>query len=135
MKIALGQLGESKATSATVKAFARRMVTDHKAMMSEAMALSTKMSVMGDTTANDAKDLINHGNDEMKELTDKAAGTDWDKNYMDKMVDDHQKVLDKLQDAAKNTTNADLRAALEKTTGKVQQHLTKAKDIDSNLKK
>jgi len=52
-----------------------------------------------------------------------------------KMIDDHQKVLDKLQDAAKNTTNTDLRASLEKATGKVQQHLTKAQDIKANVLK
>jgi hypothetical protein len=50
------------------------------------------------------------------------------------MIDDHQKVLDKLQDAAKNTTNADLRRA-RKATGEVQQHLTKAQDIKTNVLK
>jgi putative membrane protein len=134
-EIALGQLGITKATNPAVKAFARRMVTDHKAMLADAKKLETKVGAMADTTANDAKDLMNHGKDEIKDLTDKAAGADWDKDYMNKMVDDHQKVLDKLQDAAKNNTNADVRAALEKATGKVQQHLTKAKDIVSNTLK
>ena len=53
---------------------------------------------------------------------------------MEKMIDDHQKVLDKLEDAAKNTTHADVRAALTKATGKVQEHLTKAQSIKANLK-
>ena len=44
-------------------------------------------------------------------MTDKAKGADWGKNYIDKMIDDHQKVLDKLQDAAKNTNDADVRSA------------------------
>ncbi|MEO7084987.1 MAG: DUF4142 domain-containing protein [Gemmatimonadaceae bacterium] len=131
-EIAMGQLGETKATNPAVKAFARRLVADHKAMMADGKTLATKIDAAGDTTTNDAKDLMSHGRDEVKDLTDKAAGADWDKNYMDKMVDDHQKVLDKLQDAAKNATNADLRAALEKATGKVQQHLTKAKDVIAN---
>jgi putative membrane protein len=134
-EIQLGQLAEKKATNAKVKAFAREMVTDHRAMLADAKSIFSKTSTTADTTANDARDLMDHARDEIKELTDKAAGNDWDKNYMDKMVDDHQKVLDKLQDAAKNTTNADVRAALEKTTGKVQQHLTKAKDIRTNVLK
>ncbi len=50
------------------------------------------------------------------------------------MIDDHKKVLDKLQDAAKNTTDPEVRAALEKATGKVQQHLTKAEDIKAQRK-
>jgi putative membrane protein len=132
-EIALGKLGEKKATNAQVKAFARQMVTDHTAMLADAKKLATKLSATPDTTAGDAHDLMGHGNDELKDLTDKAAGADWDKDYMDKMIDDHQKVLDKLQDAAKNTTDADTQKALEATTAKVQQHLTKAQDIKAKL--
>ena len=134
-EIRLGQLGEKKATNSKVKAFAREMVTDHRALTSEAKSLATKLATTGDTAADAARDLLKNGSDQLKDLTDKAAGADWDKNFMDKMVDDHQKVLDKLQDAAKNTTNADLRAALEKATGTVQQHLTQAQDIKTNVLK
>ena len=132
-EVALGKLGETKATNPAVKAFAKQMVTDHSAMLSSTKKLGTKLNATPDTATNDAHDLMNHGNDELKELTAKAAGADWDKNFMDKMVDDHQKVLDKLQDAAKNTTDADVRKALEEATGKVQAHLTKAQDIKSKL--
>jgi putative membrane protein len=134
-EVRLGQLAEKKATNAKVKAYAREMVADHRTMESEAKTLAGKVKATADTTADNAKDLLNHGRDELKDLTDKAAGADWDKNFIDKMIDDHQHVLDKLQDAAKNTTNPDLRAALEKATGKVQQHLTKAQDIKNNVLK
>lgn len=134
-EILMGQLGEKKATNAKVKAFAREMVTDHRSMTAETKSLFAKISATADTAANDAHDLANHVRDEIKDLTDKKAGADWDKNYIDKLIDDHQKVLDKLQDAAKNTTNTDLRAGLEKATGKVQQHLTKAQDIKANVLK
>ncbi len=134
-EVRLGQLGVKKATNAKVKAYAQEMVTEHRAMDAEAKSLAAKVNATADTTADNAKDLLDHGRDELKDLTDKAAGADWDKDYIDKAIDDHQKVLDKLQDAAKNTTNADLRAALEKATGKVQTHLTKAQDIKNNVLK
>ena len=134
-EVRLGQLGVKKATSPKVKAFAQEMVTEHRAMDAEAKSLASKVKATADTTADNARDLLDHGRDELKDLTDKAAGADWDKDYINKAIDDHQKVLDKLQDAAKNTTNADLRAALEKATGKVQQHLTKAQDIKKNVLK
>jgi putative membrane protein len=134
-EVRFGQLGVKKATNAKVKAFAQEMVTEHRAMQAEAKSLATKVKATADTTADNARDLLNDGRDQIKDLTDKAAGADWDKNYIDKAIDEHQKVLDKLQDAAKNTTNADLRTALEKATGKVQQHLTKAQDIKNNVLK
>jgi putative membrane protein len=128
------KVAEKKATNAQVKAFARQMVTDHEAMLKDAKSLATKLNAQADTANGDAKDLLKDANDELKELTDKAAGADWDKEFIEKEVDGHQHVLDKLQDAAKNTTDPDLRAALEKATGKVQQHLTKAQDIQAKLK-
>jgi len=132
-EIALGKLGEKKATSAAVKAFAKSMVTGHTAMLKEVQAVKT--DAQADTSSEAAMDLAKHGQDEVKDLTDKAAGKDWDKDFMDKMIDDHQKVLDKLQDAAKNTPDAGLRASLEKATAHVQEHLTKAQDVTAQLDK
>jgi putative membrane protein len=134
-EIRVGQLAEKKATNSKLKAFARELVADHRAMIAETKSMGSKVSAAADTTADAARDLLDHGRDELKDLTDKAAGADWDKDFINKMIDDHQKVLDKLQDASKNTTNADLRAGLEKATGKVQQHLTKAQDLKTNVLK
>lgn len=133
-EIALGKLAETKATNADVKAFARMMVTDHTKMLSETKSLVNKLKVTADTTADDVKDQMKGGQDALTDLTGKAKGADWDKDYIDKMVDGHQKVLGELQDAAKNTTDPELTKALEATTAKVQAHLTKAQDIQSRLK-
>ena len=128
-EITAAQLAEKKATNAGVKAFARQLATDHKAMLAEGESFAKKSNVAVDTTRDVVRDVINSGRDEVKDLTDKAAGADWDKAFLDHEIDDHQKVVDKLQDAAKNTTNADLRAMLVKATGKVQEHLTKAQAL------
>ena len=103
-------------------------------MMKDAHALMEKVKATADSTWDDAKDLANAGNDKLKELTEKARGADWDKNYIDNQVDAHQKVLDKLNDAAKSTTDSTISAALAKTTAKVQEHLTKAQSIQAGLK-
>jgi putative membrane protein len=135
-EIAEAKLAIAKATNPAVKAFARELLADHQAMLKDGNALATKLSVTADTLQGDAHDLLNGSRDELKDLTDKAAGADWDATFIDKEIDGHQKVLDKLQDASKNSNDADLRAALEKASGKVQQHLTKAQDIKANkLKK
>jgi putative membrane protein len=132
-EVTLGRLAQKKATNPAVKAFAREMVTDHSAMLADTKKLATKLKVTPDTASDDVRDLMNSGHDAVKELTDKKADADWDKNYMDKMVNDHQKVLDKLNDARKNTTDADVQAALDKSIAKVQDHLTKAQNTRSKL--
>lgn len=135
-EMVLGRLGEKKATNPAVKAFAREMVTDHSAMLKSDRSLGTKLSAKWDSTTNNVGDLLNHTRDEVKDLTDKAKGADWDGDFIDKMISDHQDVLNKLQDAAKNSTDTNVQSALEKATAKVQEHLTKAQDIKNNkLKK
>ena len=129
------QLAVRKATNPEVKAFARQLVTDHRALISETKALAAKLNVTPDTADGDVRDAVKHAEDEIKDLTDKPAGLDWDKAYIDNQIDDHKDVLDKLQDAAKNATSPELRAALEKATGKVQEHLTKAQNIKDNTLK
>ena len=129
-----GKLVEKKATNAQVKAYGRQLVADHQAGLTEAKSLASKMNVTFDSTADAAKDLMNSHRDDLKDLNDTKAGADWDKKFLDKAIDDHQHVLDKLQDASKNTTDPELRATLEKTTGKVQEHLTKAQDLKAKMK-
>ena len=132
-EIALGKLASTKATNAQVKAFGALMVKDHGAMMKEAHTLMTKVNASVDSTWDDAKDLASAGGDKLKELTEKAKGPDWDKNYIESQVDGHQKVLDKLQDAAKSTTDTTVAAGLSKATATVQEHLTKAQSIKAGL--
>ena len=130
-----GELAIRKATTPAVKAFARQLVADHRAMLADGKALATKLKVTADTADDDVKDVVKHSADDIKDLTDKKPGRDWDEAYVDNQIKDHKDVLDKLMDASKNTTDPDLRAALEKATGKVQEHLTKAQDIKDNALK
>ena len=132
-EIALGKLAATKATNSMVKSFGSQMVKDHQAMMGDAHALMSKVNATADSTWDDAKDLAGDGAEKLKELTEKDKGADWDKNYIESQVDIHQRVLDKLTDAAKNSTDTTITNALIKTTAKVQEHLTKATSIKAGL--
>ncbi len=132
-EIALGKLASTKATNSQVKAFAQQMVKDHQAMMNDAHALMGKVNAQVDSTWDDAKDLAGDGAEKLRELTEKERGADWDKNYIESQVDMHQRVLDKLTDAAKNNADTTVTNALTKATAKVQEHLTKAQSIKAGL--
>ncbi len=134
-EIALGKLAETKATNPEVRKFGKMMVTDHTAMLAATKKLETKLNVPADTAASDAVDVMNHSRDELKELTNEGKGAAWDKDYINKAVDDHQKVLGKLQDAAKGNTNPEVAKALVDATAKVQAHLTRAQEIQAKLNK
>ncbi|HEX6536650.1 MAG TPA: DUF4142 domain-containing protein [Gemmatimonadaceae bacterium] len=131
-EISEGKLAERKATNPAVKSFARRMVTDHTQMLKEGNALAKKLKVDPNTsTKDDVKDLMKDNQDAVQDLS-KKTGKDFDEDYMEKQVDDHQKVVDKLNDLSGKTQNAQLKALMQKALPKVQSHLNSAKDIKDN---
>lgn len=130
-----GQLAEHKATNPAVKNFAKLMVSDHSKMLADGRALAKKLAITPDSSKDDVKDLAKSGQNDIKDLTNKKAGKDWDEDYMGKQVDDHQKVLDKLNDASQSAKSADLKNALSDAIAKVQGHLTQAKAIKDNTLK
>ena len=134
-EIAEGKLATTKATNPKVKAFARVMVADHTKMLADGNAFAKKNNITPDSTKSDVMDLQKDASNELKELTDKAKGNDWDKNFVDKEIDGHKKVLDKLNDFQNKATDPKLKDMLGKATVKVQEHLQKAQALkDSTLK-
>jgi predicted outer membrane protein len=60
-------------------------------------------------------------------------GAAWDKYYIDHMVTGHEAVLATAQNAMSATQNAEVKDLLAKASPIVQQHLDKAKAIQSKL--
>ena len=131
-EIAEGSLAERMATNPAVKAFARQMVADHRKMLQDGKALAAKLNVQPDTTKSDVSDERNDAENTVKDLTEKQRGADWDKAYMDKQVDAHQKVIDHVNDFIKSAQHPELRNMLQQALPKIQQHLATAKDIKDN---
>ena len=130
-----GKLAETKATNPKVKAFARQLVTDHTAMLNEGKTFAKKNNITPDSTKDAVQDLQKDAQNDMKDLQSKAKGNDWDKDFVDKEIDGHKTVLQKLQDMQNATSNTQLKDMLTKAQQKVQSHLDKAQALkDSTLK-
>jgi putative membrane protein len=131
-EIAEGKLAEHKATFPGVKAFARKMVTDHTKMLDSGSALAKKLAITPDYPTDN--DLRKDNQNELHDLTTKAAGKDWDSDYISKQIDDHKKVEDLLNDAIKSTQNTDLRNMLQQALPKVQEHRQLAESLKDSVK-
>lgn len=129
------KLAQHKAMNPAVKKYAATMIADHSKMQADGKALATKLAVTPDTSKSEVSDLAKDAQKDIKDLTDKKAGKDWDEDYMEKQIDTHQKVLDKLNDAAKSAKSADLKNALNESIATVGGHLTQAKAIKDNTLK
>lgn len=96
-EVDLSRLAVERASNPDVKKFAQMMVDDHTAAGQKLSGVATQNGI--ETKA----DL----DDSHRKLHDKLAGksgADFDKDYMDAMVDDHQKMVDKLESRIDKTT-------------------------------
>jgi putative membrane protein len=126
-EVALGKLASEKATNAQVKEFAQMMITDHTKVNDELTAIAKTKNITLPATVDE---------EHQKKMDDlsKKSGADFDKAYVNAMVDGHKKVLDMMKDEAKNGKDADLKAFAEKTAPAVQTHLDAINKIHDSMK-
>lgn len=126
-ELKLSRLAQTKATHPQVKAFARKMVTEHTAMLKQGSALAKRLTVV--PAAPEDSNLVKDVADDIEDLTKKNAGKDWDDDYLDKIGNAHKKTLDFIDKAMNNATHADLKAALTKARPAVDGHLNEINQL------
>ena len=121
-EVEFGKLALSKTHIASLKKFAQMMVNDHGKANDELKAIAQKKNI----TLPDAVD-----NDHKQKIADleKKQGKDFDKAYVDAMIDGHKKTLDLMEKEAKDGKDADLKAFAEKMVPTVKMHLESIKRI------
>jgi putative membrane protein len=127
-----GKLAEARGHSKEVKAFGKRMVTDHTGVNKQATALAKKLGVKPEDNPTSAS-LKKEGQDNLKHLKT-LKGAAFDKAYIDHEVAYHEQVIDALDKTLiPNVKNAELKALLEKTRPAFVAHLDHAKQIQAKL--
>jgi putative membrane protein len=126
-EVEAGKAAQAKTTNAKVKAFAADMIKDHTAAGNDLKSLAANKNITLPTAISE---------DHQKAISEVGAktGVDFDKAYVDMMVDDHQKVVDKFEDASKNAKDADVKAFATKTLPTLQAHLEHAKMLKDGMK-
>jgi putative membrane protein len=120
-EVQMGNLALQKATHADVKAFAQRMVTDHSKANDELSQLATAKGVALPTElAGDHKAAFDH--------LSSLSGAEFDKAYMQHMVEDHDKDVAEFDKASTSATDADVKTWAGKTLPTLQSHQQQAKD-------
>jgi putative membrane protein len=125
-EIKLSQLAEQKASNPAVKAFAEKMVVEHKQMSRSMKPFAESWGLTPPS------DLDNDHKDIYKKL-DRLTGDDFDKEYVSQMVSDHTKALDAFTKEAKDTQDDKFRAAVIEGKTKVAAHKNMAYDLKKKL--
>ncbi len=125
-EIKLSELAEQKATNPAVKAFATKMVSEHKKMSASMKPFAESWGLTAPTDLDE-----DHKSDYAK--LNGLSGADFDKEYMDLMVSDHSKALDLFTDEAKDTKDKKFRAVVLKGKTMVAAHKNMAYDLKKKL--
>jgi putative membrane protein len=132
-EIGTSKLAQGKATNAQVKSFANDMVKEHTAMQGEADKLATQLNVTPEAPAGVGDEMKSTAMTMSDSLKAAAKGSAFDTQYIGGQVQAHQMTLDRLQQFQGMTQNAQLRDLITKSIPKVQQHLDRAKQIQTSL--
>jgi putative membrane protein len=125
-EITLGKMVAAKTKDPSVKQFAQMMVKDHTDALNKLQKVAQSKNItLPDGLPDDAKDLQSKlSNDTGKQL---------DKDYMDGMVQDHQKDVQEFQDATQKLQDPEIKQWATSTLPTLQKHLAKAQQIDSKV--
>jgi len=118
-EIQLGQLAQQKGTRKDVKDYGSMMEKDHTAAGDKLKALAMQKNITLPSTISP----------EMQKNVDdlqKKNGKDFDKAYINMMVDDHKKVISSFEDESKKGSDADIRAFADSTLHTLRHHLQEA---------
>jgi putative membrane protein len=127
-EIELGKIVAAKSKNPSVKQFAQMMVKDHTTALNELQELAQSKNLnFNDDLPDDAKTL------QAKLSSD--TGKQLDKDYMDSMVEDHQKDVQEFTDKSQTAKDPDVKQWAGKTLPTLQKHLEKAQQIDAKLNK
>jgi putative membrane protein len=124
-EVELGKLALQKSQNADVKKFAQMMITDHTKANYELKALAAKKNIVLPTDIGGHKSTL----DDLSKL----SGAEFDKEYVEAMVDDHEEDVDFFEDKS-NNSDADLKAFAAKTLPTLKSHLEAIKAIQSKMK-
>ncbi|HEY3741800.1 MAG TPA: DUF4142 domain-containing protein [Bryobacteraceae bacterium] len=125
-EVKTGELAESHATRADVKAFGNRMVQDHGKMGDQVHTLAASKGVQLPT------DISTMQSVSFKMLSGKG-GADFDKAYISGMLKDHKKDIASFEMEASSGKDADVRALATKALPTLREHLQLAQKIATDM--
>src|SRR6476620_11378444 len=126
MEVELGRLAAEKGSSAEVKRFAQRMVDDHGKANQQLSTLAQQKNVQV------ATELTGKAKAEHDRLS-KLSGEQFDRAYMQLMVQDHRKDVGEFRKRSTKAKDADVKSFASQTLPTLEDHLKMAEQTQSAL--
>ena len=125
-EVKLGQLAQEKGSSEAVKAFGKRMETDHSKTGDQLEEVASKNNI---TLPNDLNEKDQATYDRLSKLT----GAAFDQAYASGMVSDHENVIAQFKREANSGTNTDVKKFASQTLPTLVGHLKQAREMENSV--
>jgi len=130
--ISYAEIAIEKSKNKKILEFANRMITDHNAVIKQAVALVTKLSVTPKDNA--VSQSLNDNAEKTREMLRNASKKEFDKMYIDNEVAYHKAVISAIRDLLiPETDNTELKALLEDVLPALEAHLGHAEMVQKGL--
>jgi putative membrane protein len=127
------QLAQNKAVSPNTKRFAKEMMNVHREMQNRTNALLARLQMSPSESPVSTRLKTDVQNETATLQT--MRGRDFDRDYVDAQVRNHNKALELLDRITPIVKNPDLKAALASDRLQVEEHLRAAERIEETLQK
>jgi putative membrane protein len=123
-EVQTAQLAAQRATNPEVKTFAQKLVDDHTKVNSELMTIASQKNVKIDT--DDDKDRAYN-------RLNKKSGSEFDQEFVEHMIDEHEKDIKMFEKAASDAKDPEIRAFASKHVGHLREHLQTAQGLRQSV--
>jgi putative membrane protein len=123
-EIQLAQLAAERASNPDVKSFAQKLVDDHTKMGSELTSLASTKNVKLDTDKSQGR---------MYKRLSKASGNDFDREFVDHMIDEHEKDIKDFEKRANDAKDPEVKSFAQAQLSTLREHLQMAQNLQSSL--
>ncbi|HEX4447124.1 MAG TPA: DUF4142 domain-containing protein [Polyangiaceae bacterium] len=133
-EIEQARLALTKSQDARVRKFASMMIKEHNMADTKGVAVARKDSLTREPSPQ--SEALESDAQRATSTLKVEAGPDFDKDYVDTQVREHQAVLDTLdQKLIPNAKGADVKSYLQDVRASVATHLTHAQDLQKAMQK
>lgn len=126
-EVELSKLALEKSTNQQVKEFATMMVNDHSKANEDLMTIASSKNIS-------LPAVLDEDHQKVWDNLNAKTGADFDKAYVNDMIDGHKKTLELMEKQAKEGIDAELKVFAGKTAPIVKAHLDKITKIKDAMK-
>lgn len=128
LEVELGRLAQQKATQPAVKNFGQHMASQHAEANAALKTLAEQKGLVLPAS-------LGRDQQETYRKLSGLTGSQFDKAYMDLMVDDHKKDVDEFEDMSEDAYDGDIRGFAAKYAPVLKEHLEMAEQVNDQVEK